>query len=147
MALQLILAQGFETYQERQCNQQWWANLHHLWRLVLSVGFVVPDTALSWAKDVMSEVIDRHKSIRVAVLRHYTWIVDAATALFNLILPLTPPQVLQLYGSLYLLLSLMQCTRYFSYWLREREHPQRKKFLIDLSQAIFSLSMRKTVGS
>ena len=112
---------------------------------MLSVGFVVPDTALSWAKDVMSEVIDRHKSIRVAVLRHYTWIVDAATALFNLILPLTPPQVLQLYGSLYLLLSLMQCTRYFI--LAEREHPWRKKFLMNLSQAIFSLSMRKTVKS
>ena len=62
------LAQGCETYQERQCNQQWWANLHHLWRLALSVGFVVPDTALTVTQ------VDKGSSPSVTI--HGLWMLQ-----------------------------------------------------------------------
>ena len=106
--------------------------------------YVVPDTALSWAKDAMSEVIDRHKSIGVAVPRSLYMdcgccnrsLQSDSTTRSSASDPTT--SVSALWRSIFAVkLDAMHLILRIGREMNA-EHPRRKKFLINLSHAIFS---------
>ena len=106
--------------------------------------YVVPDTALSWAKDAMSEVIDRHKSIGVAVPQSLYMdcgccnrsLQSDSTTRSSASNPTT--SVSALWRSRFAVkLDAMHLILHISREMNA-EHPRRKKFLINLSHAIFS---------
>ena len=107
--------------------------------------YVVPDTALSWAKKAMSEVIDRHQSVGAEVPRSLYMDCGccsgkpsssqstSSSAASNV--PGT--SVAALWRSLFTVkLDAMHLMLRIGREMNA-EHPRRKKFLIDLSHAIF----------
>ena len=106
--------------------------------------YVVPDTALSWAKDTMSEVIDRHKSIGVAVPQSLYMdcgccnrsLQSDSTTRSSASDPTT--SVSALWRSIFAVkLDAMHLILRIGREMNA-EHSRRKKFLINLSHAIFS---------
>ena len=109
--------------------------------VVLGV-YVVPDTSLSWTKNAMEEVVECRKSLGIAVPQ--SLYMDNGCC--NGILRESSSQCSSNSGTS----TLSQWHSQFSIKLdamhlmlrigREKnaEHPRRKKFLLDLSQAIFS---------
>ncbi len=106
--------------------------------LVLGI-YVVPDTALSWTKQAMSEVIDRHTSVGAPVPP--TLYVDCACCSGK---PGNPPthsdpgtSVAAWWHTIFhLKLDAMHLMLRIGREMNA-EHPRRKKFLVDLSQAMF----------
>ena len=106
--------------------------------------YVIPNTALSWARDAMSEVIDRHKSIGVAVppslnmdcgccsgsLQSNTTAVSSTPNPTTSVAGTWRPTFAVKFDVMHLMLRIGQ--------KMNAEHPRRKKFLFDLSQAIYS---------
>ena len=102
--------------------------------------YVVPDTALSWAKKAMAEVIDRHESSGVELPRSlYT---DCACCSGKAGSPQTTSadtgtSVAALWRSIFSVkLDAMHLMLRIG-WEMDAKHPCRKKFLVDLSIAIF----------
>ena len=103
--------------------------------------YVVPDTSLSWTKNAMSEVISRHESIGVAVPPSLYMDCGCCsgsltTAGSSTVNPGT--SVAALWRSTFKAkLDTMHLMLRIGREMNA-EHPRRKKFLVDLSQAIFS---------
>ena len=107
--------------------------------------YVMPDTALSWAKKAMCEVISRHKSAGVEVPRFLY--VDCGCCNGKVGSQSTSSDVSTSDGAEMSVSALWRSTftvklDAMNMMLRigremNAEHPRRKKFLIDLSQAIF----------
>ena len=107
--------------------------------------YVVPDTALSWARQAMSEVIDRHQAAGVEVPKslymdcgccsgratsHQSTSSDTTTSD-------TTTSVTALWRSLFSVrLDAMHLMLRIGREMNA-EHPRRKKFLVDLSHAMF----------
>ena len=101
--------------------------------------YVVPDTALSWAKTAMSEVIDRHKSAGVDVPRSlYTdcgccsgkaGVRHASSNMGTSVAALWRSIFSVKLDAMHLMLRIGR--------EMNAEHPRRKKFLVDLSHAMF----------
>ena len=97
--------------------------------------YVVPDTALSWVKNAMSEVIERHESMGVEVPQ--SLYMDCGCCSGRATSNPSGSSVGALWratfsiklNAMYLMLRI-GCEM-------NAEHPRRKKFLIDLSHAIF----------
>ena len=101
---------------------------------------MVPDTGLSWTKEAMSEVIERHSSAEAPL--PLTLYVDCACCSDK---PGNPPthsehgtSVAALWRSIFYvkldaMLLMLRIGREMN-----AEHPQRKKFLVHLSQAVFA---------
>ena len=102
--------------------------------------YVVPDTSLSWTKKAMSEVIDRHESVGVQVPRSlymdcgccsgkpgYTRSTSSDTG--TSIAAMWRSTFSVKLDAMHLMLRIGR--------EMNAEHPRRKKFLIDLSHAIF----------
>ena len=102
--------------------------------------YVVPDTALSWARQAMSEVIDRHQAAGVEVPKslymdcgycsgratsHQSTSSDTTTSVTALWRSLFSVRV----DAMHLMLRVGR--------EMNAEHPRRKKILVDLSHAIF----------
>ena len=104
--------------------------------------YVVPDTGLSWGKQAMSEVIERHTSVGAEVPR--CLYVDCACCNskpgFRQLQPaLSDPgtSVAASWRSLFAVkLNAMHMMLRIGREMNA-EHPRRKKFLVDLSHAIF----------
>ncbi len=102
--------------------------------------YVVPDTALSWAKKAMSEVIDQHESAGVEVPRSLYMDCGCCSGKAGSpqsTLNNTGTSVAALRRSLFSVkldaMHLMLCIGR----KMNAEHPRCSKFLIDLSHAIF----------
>ena len=102
--------------------------------------YVVPDTALSWARQAMSEVIDRHQAAGVEVPKslymdcgccsgratsHQSTSSDTTTSVTAMWRSLFSVRL----DAMHLMLRIGR--------EMNAEHPRRKKFLVDLSHAIF----------
>lgn len=106
--------------------------------LVLGI-YVVPDTALSWTKQAMAEVIERHTSTGVPVPS--SLYLDCACCSGR---PGNPPTHSDPETSVAAFCRSIFKVKLDAMHLMLRigrkmnaEHPRRKKFLVDLSQAIF----------
>ena len=108
--------------------------------------YVVPDTALSWTRDAMEEVIARHKAMKVSV--PHTLYVDCGCCSGCLEADVTTRSrgtefvsnnsVAAVWRSNFTMkLDAMHLMLRIGREMNA-EHPRRKKFLVDLSQAIFS---------
>ena len=102
--------------------------------------YVVPDTALSWAKNAMAEVIDRHESAGMEVPRSLYMdcgccsgkVGSSTTSSSD-----TGTSVAALWRSIFSVkLDAMHLMIRIGREMNA-EHPRRKKFLVDLSHAIF----------
>ena len=102
--------------------------------------YVVPNTALSWAKKTMSEVIKRHESVGVEVPRSLYMECGCCSGKVGSpqsTLNDTSTSVAALWWSIFSVkLDAMHLMLRVG-WEMNTEHPRRKKFLIDLSHAIF----------
>lgn len=102
--------------------------------------YVVPDTSLSWTKKAMAEVIDRHKEIGVEVPRCLYMDCGCCGGTLQLsssVATVNPTSVASLWRSIFKVkLDAMHLMLRIGREMNA-EHPRRKKFLVDLSQAIF----------
>ena len=104
--------------------------------------YVVPDTGLSWGKQAMAEVIERHTSVGVEVPRclHVDCACCNGKPGFRQLQPaLGDPgtSIAALWRSLFVVkLDAMHMMLRIGREMNA-EHPRRKKFLVDLSHAIF----------
>ena len=99
--------------------------------------YVVPDTALSWAKKAMSEVIDRHESVGVEVPKSLYMDCGCCGGKVGSTRGDTGTSVAALWRSTFSVkLDAMHLMLRIGREMNA-EHPRRKKFLIDLSHAIF----------
>ena len=101
--------------------------------------YVVPDTALSWAKNAMQEVIDRHTTTGIEIPR--SLYMDYGCCGGTLSAPSSNPNPTSVTGLWHSIFSVKLDAMHLMLRIgREMnaEHPRRKKFLVDLSQAIFS---------
>ncbi len=106
--------------------------------MILGV-YVVPDTALSWAEKAMSEVIDRHRAVELEVPRFLY--VDCGCCGGKEGSLSTSSRMGTSIGSLWRSIFSFKLDA-MHLMLRigremNAEHPRRKKFLTDLSHAIF----------
>ena len=106
--------------------------------IILGV-FVVPDTALTWGKEAMAEVVERHQAAAVDVPQFLY--MDCACCNGK---PGFSPSSNEGTGTIAALWMSQFSVKLDAMHLMLRigremnaEHPRRKKFLVDLSQAIF----------
>ena len=99
--------------------------------------YVVPDTALSWVKKAMDEVVDRHQSAGVEVPRSLYMDCGCCSGTPHSTLSNTGTSVAALWRSSFSIkLDAMHLMLRIGREMNA-EHPRRKKFLVDLSHAIF----------
>ena len=99
--------------------------------------YVVPDTALSWTKMAMSEVIDRHVSVGVEVPKSLYMDCGCCGGKVGSTRGDTGTSVAALWRSTFSVkLDAMHLMLRIGREMNA-EHPRRRKFLIDLSHAIF----------
>ena len=115
----------------------------HLLSAVIVLGvYVVPDTALSWGKEAVAEVVQRHKAVKADVSTFLCTFLYMDCACCNgkpryRRSQDTGTSVACLWRSMFhvkldaMHLMLRICRE------MNAEHPRRKKFLVDLSTAIF----------
>ena len=99
--------------------------------------YVVPDTALSWVKKAMDEVIEQHKSAGVEVPRSLYIDCGCCSGTPHSTLSNTGTSVAALKRSSFSVkLDAMHLMLRIGREMNA-EHPRHKKFLVDLSHAIF----------
>lgn len=99
--------------------------------------YVVPDTALSWAKKAMDEVIDRHKTAGVEVPQSLYMDCGGCSGKLGPTQSAPGTSVAALWRSTFSVkLDAMHLMLRIGREMNA-EHPHRRKFLIDLSHAIF----------
>ena len=105
--------------------------------LILGV-YVVPDTGLSWAKKAMSEVIERHKSTGYLLPKLLYTDCSCCNGKPGSPRVNSDTSVAALRWSIFdVKLDTMHLMLRIGREINA-EHPRRKRFLVDLSQAIFS---------
>ena len=98
--------------------------------------YVVPDTALSWVKKAMSEVINRHESVGVEVPKSLYMDCGCCSGKLGFTTG-EVTSVASLWRTLFTIkLDAMHLMLRIGREINA-EHPRRKKFLVDLSHAIF----------